>query len=130
MTSEGECAFAKALLARFCACDRARWHAVGEAERLSCADPATGERCVRFVRRLRTAALFALGRGPLAHGAQLRLQWGGLQGLVQAIGRPDHRPENVATLLAEAEARYGTIEALPWEPIVRAVAACRPRRKA
>lgn len=133
MTTDPGCRFGKALLARFCECDRSRRHAIAEGESVSCTEPAAAQRCAALGDALRAASVFVLRAHPgaaLPHAAELRLQWGGLQGLAQALGNPDASAVNVHALVALGEARFGAISALPYEQIVRAIAACRPRRRA
>jgi len=126
------CVFENALLARCAQCTLAAHRAIAERESVLCSDEARRARCAAFAERLRAAAAFAL-RAPnpalaLSHQQNLRLSCGGLQGLNRLLD-PVRELPSVERLLAEAEARWQDLDALPYEEVVRAVASWRSSRR-
>jgi hypothetical protein len=126
----GECAFAKALLAGGAACALAQRHDLGERTGIRCASPVALTNCSTLAALLRERARFALRLPaqdrPMTHLQTLRLQCGGVAAIRQALGAP---AADVHDLVALGQARHGSLTELPWEPIVRALAAWQPRRR-
>lgn len=128
------CVFSRALLARAAACECVARRTLGEREVLECTQPVARNNCSLLRALMRERARFALklppGTAPLVHAQVLRLQCGGLLGLQQALaaGHSDVHPD-VHRLVGEAQARHGSLMALPWEPIVAAMRAWQPRRR-
>ncbi|MCP5269632.1 MAG: hypothetical protein H6932_00175 [Burkholderiaceae bacterium] len=124
------CVFSRALLARAAGCDCVTRRALGEREVLECSQPVARTNCSLLRALMRERARFALklptGEAPLMHAQVLRLQCGGLLGLQQVLGtgRAD-----VHHLVAEAQARHGSLTALPWDAIVATMRGWQPRRR-
>jgi len=126
------CVFENALLARCARCTLAAHRAIAERESIHCTDEPGRARCAAFAERLRAAATFVL-RAPnpalaLSHQQKLRLSCGGLQGLNRLLD-PVREPPSVERLLAEAEARWGGLDTLPYAELVRTVASWRGSRR-
>lgn len=135
------CPFERALLARCAACGLARSVLLAEREAFGCASTAASERCHAYRGELRTAARFALridASGPWPFSKEIRLQCGGLTGLRRALEEDDGSAANdeggsvddADALLRQALQRYGTLQALPYSRIMRAVIRHEPRRRA
>ncbi len=128
------CVFAKALLACFCACHRARQYWVGESTGFRCLSPASATRCSLYFSTLRAGAGFVLGRTGsgrcLTNNQLLRLQCGGLRGAAALRSRGDNGTGtiDVDCLLAELESVYPDFEAVPLDRVVRDIAGYHPRR--
>lgn len=128
------CVFAKALLARFCACHRARQYWVGESTGFRCLSPGSATRCNSYFSTLRAGAGFVLGRtgsgACLTNNQLLRLQCGGLRGAAALLSRRDDESGtiDVDRLLAELGSVYPGFGAMPLDRVVRDIAAYRPRR--
>jgi len=93
------------------------------------------QRCGAWLELLRPRAQFALQltqvSGPLPHGKEMRVQCGGLKGL-QALDAPevaDPQVSDVAGLLAAAAERFGTLEAVPFQDVVKFIAQFQLRRR-
>ena len=130
LAAAGDCVFAKALLAGEATCALAQRHDRGERAGIACGSPVALTNCTTLHRLLHERARFALrlppeGR-PATHLQALRLQCGGVTALRQQLGAAE---ADVHALVASAQARHGSLSELPWEPIVRAVAAWPPRRR-
>lgn len=126
----GDCVFAKALLAGEACCTQAQRRDIGERAGMACGSPAALTNCTILRRMLQERARFALrlppqGR-PATHLQMLRLQCGGVAALRQHL---DAVVPDVHELVAQAQARHGSLTELPWEPIVRTLAAWQPRRR-
>jgi hypothetical protein len=129
-TTAGDCVFAKALLAGEACCALAQRHDLGERTGMACGSAVALTNCTTLRRLLHERARFALrllaeGR-PVTHLQMLRLQCGGVAALRRQL---DEAAPDVHELVARAQARHGSLTELPWEPIVRTLAAWQPRRR-
>lgn len=124
------CVFENAVLARCVRCALAAHQAIAERESIFCTDESSHARCAAFADHLRAAAGFAI-RAPdpsttLSHAQKVRLACGGLLGLQAQLDVAREQP-SVERLLAEAQARWGDLQALPYGDLVRAIARWRGR---
>jgi hypothetical protein len=148
------CPFERALLARCAACGLARSVLLAEREAIGCQSQAASERCRAYHDELRTASRFALradASAPWPFSKEIRLQCGGLIGLRQALddaggnadgegdggedsaagsAEPDAPVDDADALLQRALQRWGSLEALPYSRVIRAVIRHQPRRRA
>ena len=148
------CPFERALLARCAACGLARSVLLAEREAIGCQSQAASERCRAYHDELRTASRFALradASAPWPFSKEIRLQCGGLIGRRQALAdaggnadgegdggedsaagsaEPDAPVDDADALLQRALARWGSLEALPYSRVIRAVIRHQPRRRA
>jgi hypothetical protein len=125
------CAFGRAILAGQAGCALARRHARGEHEGIACASPVAHVNCATLLALLRERSTFALRLPPpataLPHAQTLRLQCGGIRAVAAALG--DARAADIHAVVAGARERWGELAAIPFEPVVRAIAAWQPRRR-
>ena len=127
------CVFEKSILARQCNCSRARRHNLAEREAVACGGRLERDRCETWLALLRQKAMFALHLrevdGPLSHAKEMKIQVGGLRGLVQAADNAGSL-EDIHGLLEAACGQYGSLGALPFTEIMPAIAHYqgRPRR--
>lgn len=138
---EHSCPFERALLARCSSCALARSLLVAEREALGCGSRDASERCHAYRDALRSAARFALRIDtppPWPFSREIRLQCGGLLGLRDALVEDEGGDAEAAAaepvgdadaLMRHALQRYGTLEALPFSRIIRAVMRHEPRRR-
>ena len=138
---EHACPFERALLARCAACSLARPVLLAEREAIGCQSQTASERCHAYHAELRAAARFALrvdASAPWPFAKEIRLQCGGLIGLRQAFDDADGAGsadpaapvEDADALLQRALQRWGSLEALPYSHVIRAVIRHEPRRRA
>ena len=128
------CAFEKSVLTNQCGCHHAQRFCIAEREGVHCKSQTGQARCLRWLDLLREQARFALRtdeeRRLLPHGKAIRLQVGGMRGLLQLLGHAeDGVIDDVDALLAMAEARYGTLEGVLFTRIMPAVAAYQVRKR-
>ena len=126
----GDCVFAKALRLRVAECALVRRGSAGEGDTLWCSAPGARSACATFAALLREHAGVALRLPheprPLMHAKALQLHCGGLTGLRAALDPA--APADVHRLVAAACERWGSLAELPWDDVVRAIAAWSPRR--
>lgn len=130
-TRANSCVFAKALLSRAASCELAERHSQGEQELVACASPVARINCGTLAALFHERSRFALRLPPpgrlLTHQQAMRLQCGGLTALRQVLDVAD---ADVHRLIGTAQQRHGSLTQLPWQPLVAALAAWMPRRRA
>lgn len=135
--NEVYCAFEKSVLTNECRCRCAERFCIAEREGVHCRAASSQARCLKWLELLREQARFALRtdeeRRLLPHGKAIRLQVGGMRGLVRALSPAEAAPariDDVDATLAEAEKRFGDLESLPFPQIMREVASYQGRKRA
>lgn len=128
------CVFAKALLARCAGCSRAQRLNIAEREAMACTSAAAWRQCGELLPLLRSNALFALrlthADGPLPHGKEMKVQCGGLRGLRAALAPAAEGPvTDVYGLVTAATVEFGSLTALPFGAIVKAIVGYEARRR-
>jgi hypothetical protein len=127
------CAFEKSVLTNECGCRCAERFCIAEREGVHCTSQTGQQRCLRWLELLREQARFALrteeDRRVLPHGKAIRLQVGGMRGLLKALEISDPVIGDVDGSLAEAELRFGALEDVPFSQIMREVVAHQVRRR-
>jgi hypothetical protein len=133
--NERWCPFEKSILTNNCACRRAKRFCIAEREGVHCTADEAQARCIELLDLLRTQARFALKtteeRSALPHAKAMRVQVGGLRGLSAALAPDAEVPKTIDDIDAVVEAavaRYGSLEALPFQTIVQQITAYRGRR--
>jgi hypothetical protein len=124
------CVFGKAILSRSAGCSLARRHPVAEQEAVSCTSATALMNCGTLSALIRERAGFALRLprppAPLMHAKALQLQCGGLAALAAEMGGD---AADVHALVTQAQARHGSLSDLPWDAVVRGLAAWQPRTR-
>jgi hypothetical protein len=131
------CPYEKAILADRCACTLARRFCIAEREGVGCEAAAAQADCTRLIELLRGQARFALRTADagtaLPNAKAMRIQVGGLRGIEAALspGAPiQGRIPDIRATLVRALAAFGSLDALPFQEIVRQIAAFRGRPSA
>ena len=127
------CPFEKAVLLRCCNCELASRKNIAERETVSCASAIARENCLTLRALLRANALFALKMTqsePLPHGKEIKVQCGGLKGLLQVL-RPEGNSvvDNIHSLVLAAQEQYTSLTDIPYGEIVKYIAAYEARRR-
>jgi hypothetical protein len=133
------CIFEKAINSRVCACKKSRQFNLADREGVACTSPAGQMMCKQLVDQFRRNARFSLGltrvEGPLPHAREIKVQNGGLLGLQKLIvekhdaSKDLDRIDNIYGLVAQAIHRYGDLDRLPFNEIVKSVVSYGRRRK-
>jgi hypothetical protein len=129
------CVFEKTILTRKADCEFAGRFCIAEREGVACRHDEAHQRCSQTLEGMREKALFALRLTHLAdqlpHGKEIKVQSGGLIGLhhlLEADATPDTIP-NINALLEQAAQKYGGLDSLPYDEIVRWIVSFKPRRQ-
>ena len=130
------CHYEKAILAGRCGCGHSSRFYLAERVGVHCRTDEGQSRCEAFLRLLRHHTRFTLkltgDTGALPHAKAMRLQAGGINGLYLALHPDAPLPEPVGDihgLLLEAERRWETLERLPFQEIIKQVAAFQGRER-
>lgn len=133
--NERICPFEKGILTNQCACSRADRFCIAEREGVQCQADAPQARCIALLELLRGQARFALrttdGKAALPHAKTMRVQVGGLRGITAALAPETEVPSTISDidgLIEAAIARFGSLDALPFQTIVQQITAYRGRR--
>ena len=127
------CVFEKSINSRQSNCQCATRFNLADREGVSCKRDNAQKRCVSFLEILRGKARFALHLkdidSPLPHTAEIKVQNGGLRGVVSSLNAEESCLSDIDGLLEQATARWHDLESLPYEDIVREVLRYTPRRR-
>ncbi|NCA69625.1 MAG: hypothetical protein EOM91_05870 [Sphingobacteriia bacterium] len=134
--NERFCVFEKGILTRQCDCSQARKSCIAEREGVECGSDEAQSRCQALLDILRRQARFALKTSPeqgaLPHIKAMRLQIGGLRGIVAALDPTAPQPKTIGDvhgLLESARERFGDFAHLPFARIMQEIARYQPRRR-
>ena len=131
----GRCPFEKAILSAQCACELATRFSVAEQMGVNCRSDIARNNCTTLLALMRERARFALKvtdtSENLPFGKELKAMIGGLLGL-QGLLAPTSDPArvgNIHALVREAQEKYHSLEALPYQEIVKSITAYQARRR-
>ncbi len=134
--NERACVYEKALLSGLCNCRLAERFNLAEREGIHCHLDSAQQRCERLLELLRERARFALKltheHDILLHSKAMRLQIGGLRGLYRVIENAPEIPiliGDVNHLVEQAEERYNGLENLPFQELIKEIAAYKGRQR-
>ena len=126
------CVFGKVILSRLCACSKEYKRFAAEREMVECSAEIERIHCAELLKLLRQNSAFALKlthiTPPLPHGPEMRVQYGGLQGLQLEVDGAQ-AVTDISELVTTARAKFGTLEDLPYSKIVQSVVSCEVRKK-
>jgi hypothetical protein len=134
--NERHCVYEKAILTNNCACSLAHKFCIAEREGVHCGSDSAQAACVELLELLRRQARFALkttdNRAALPHAKAMRIQVGGLRGVEATLHPEEPVPVNIADIrqtIEAAIAAFGSLERLPFQEIIKQVAAYQGRRR-
>jgi len=120
------CPYEKALLSTDFKCHLAQRGQLGERAMVDCESETACSECNTYLGQLRQRARFALKvvnpEQPLAFGKERKIIYGGLNGLQQVMdlqARDD--VADIHTLINNAKDRYGSLQSLPFQEIIKSV---------
>ena len=128
------CPFEKAILSTQFLCEKAAHHYVGERTGVACRCADGRRDCVTLLLLLREASRFALKvtdtARELPFGKEMKIVFGGLAAL-QALLHEEHPSgsDSIYSWVHAAKLRYGTLEDLPCQEMVRYIAASKLGRR-
>lgn len=127
--NQRRCVFEKTVLSRRAACTHAQRFCLADREGVTCLDEAALAQCKTLLDAMRDKASFALKQtridGPLPHAKEIKVQTGGLLGIQAQLGSTVAHAEgqiaDIASLVDQALARFGGLQALPYTEITRSI---------
>jgi hypothetical protein len=135
--NERHCVYEKAILTNNCSCSLAHKFCIAEREGVHCRSEPAQAACAELLELLRRHARFALkttdNRSALPHAKAMRIQVGGLRGIEAALHPEQPVPAHIADIrltIEAAIATFGSLERLPFQEIIKQVAAYQGRRRA
>lgn len=124
------CVFERAILRRCAVCRHAQRLNIAEREAVSCQSATSRTNCQQFLKLMHEKSLFAIKTEnpdePLPFGKEIKIQCGALLGLQSELSAD--APIDISCALDEAVQKFGSLDALPFENIVREVTAFKTRR--
>lgn len=132
--NERACVFEKSNLSGLCRCSQAERFCLAERVGVHCKSDEAKETCGRFIELLREHSRFALKSSDtsevLSHNKAMRIQVGGMRGVYLAIHAGEPVPVQIGDvhdLLQQAAEQYGSLADLPFQEIIKQVAAYQGR---
>ncbi len=132
---ERACIFEQVILAVQGKCSLATRFCLAEGEGIRCSKDDAREQCRELLEALRHQSRFTLkigGTAPLPHGKRMQIQIGGLRG-VHAVVFPDLEPpspiEDIRVLVETADTRFDGLNNLPFQEVVKHIAAYKVRKR-
>jgi hypothetical protein len=129
------CPFEKAILSVQCDCELATRFSIAEQMGVECRSDIARNNCATLLVYLRERARFALKvtdtSAGLPFGKEMKVMLGGLIGLQRQMAPQEgvSRVQNIHALVQQAQAAYGSLDALPYQEIVRTIAAYQGKRR-
>ena len=129
------CLFEKSILSRTTMCEYAHRFCLADREGVACKNNDANSQCKVLIENLRNSARFALKQtstdDPLPHAKEMKVQIGGLLGLDAALNeRKQHeRIENIFSLIQASISKFGSLDALPYDEIARAIVKFESRKR-
>jgi len=134
--NERFCLFEKGVLSSQCSCSQASRFYLAEREGVHCKSEQGERRCEELLQLLRQHTRFTLKSanqtGALPHAKAMRIQIGGLQGVYMALSQEEETPsivEDVYALVESAVNRFDSLDQLPFQEIIKQVAAYKGRNR-
>lgn len=133
------CPFEKVILGAHAGCAMAQRFAVAERVGVECTSEIAFNNCVTLIKLLRENSRFALKvtdtSERMAFGKEMKVMAGGLIGLETVLhGNVEKQPglpeiRDIHGLIREAQAKFGSLTALPYPAIMPSVAAFQLRKR-
>jgi len=130
------CPFEKAILSVQCDCEMATRFSIAEQMGVECRSDIARNNCATLLVYLRERARFVLKvtdtSAGLPFGKEMKVMLGGLIGLQRQMATEEGaaaRVQNIHALVQQAQAAYGSLDALPYQEIVRTIAAYHGKRR-
>ena len=129
------CPFEKAILSVQCDCEMATRFSIAEQMGVECRSDIARNNCTTLLVYLRERARFVLKvtdtSAGLPFGKEMKVMLGGLIGLQRQMAPQEGvaRVQNIHALVQQAQAAYGSLDALPYQEIVKSIAAFQGKRR-
>ena len=133
--AETRCVFEKALTNNQCRCRYSRHFWLADREGYACKSDENASKCSYLLGNLRENSRFFLKihsvGSQLPHNVDIRVQVGGLRGLRSVLSDEDGDQliVDIRELVEQAEARYESLDKLPYSEIVQSIASYQGRSR-
>lgn len=136
MENAARCPFEKTILSAQCSCEMADRFSVAEQIGVECRSDLARNNCATLLGLMREHARFALKvtdtSDSLPFGKEMKVMIGGLIGLRRLMTVEDGaaaRVTNIHALVQQAQQVYGSLGTLPYQEIVKSIAAFQSKRR-
>jgi len=133
------CVFEKALTNNQAKCCLSNHFCLADREGYSCENIESSAICGEFLKKLRKNSIFVLKlhdiSGPLPHNMEIRVQAGGVTGLVKLINDAKANQseatviEDINGVISSVMEKYGSLDNLPYSEIIQSVVQFQGRRR-
>lgn len=133
------CVFEKALTNNRAKCGLSNHFWLADREGYACNNIGSSVKCSELLKKLRENSIFVLKLkaidGPLPHNMEIRVQVGGLSGLVKQLqdesetGSTQWVTEDINALINMAVEQFGSMEKLPYSEIMQSVVQFQGRQR-
>jgi len=133
------CFFEKALTNNHAKCHFSRHFCLADREGYCCNDAQASSFCGRFLEILREKSVFVFKirniDGPLPHNMEIRVQAGGLMGLLKLLDsqlESQHKGpyvEDINGVISKSIEKFGSLDNLPFSGIIQSVEQFQGRRR-
>jgi len=127
------CPFEKAILSRCADCEQARKFNIAEREAVACESAVARENCLTLNGLLHQNASFVLKLTrpdePLPHAKEIKVQCGGLLGVQRLFDKGASLVENIHALALEVQRRFGSMQDVPYQGVIKEIGAYEGRRR-
>ena len=131
-----KCPFSAPLVSHQFSCTHAQEVIRRGGTEIDCTATSAHSHCEQLFHRLKAAALPAFGVEDdllsMPHSVQVKIQYGGLLGLqrlLSGVAPAVERVEDINTLVRQAQAKFGSVEATPCDQLVADITAFKPRSR-
>ena len=131
------CVYEKCMTSLHGACSQGKMFRLADRHGFGCHSSVHQVQCSALLGHLRSKTKFVFKLhdidGPLPHNKEIRVQNGGLDGLHEMVyedGKPE-KIEDVSQLISDAVTKYGGVEKIPYDQVMKSVMAyeARPKRR-
>ena len=127
------CVYEKAINSRVCNCSKSKRFNLADREGVSCSSPQAQQVCVELMKTLREKARFVLQQtnieGQLPHNAEIKIQNGGVKGLLKSVDNETLSEQDIYQVLSKALEKFNTLAQLPYSDIMQEIAAYQGRKR-
>lgn len=127
------CVFEKAINSRVCNCSKSVRFNLADREGVSCNSNTAQERCQELLQTLRENSRFVLQLSSteekLSHNADIKIQNGGMKGVAKLVRASEVNEQDIFMLINSAVDEYQSIDALPYQTIIREISSYQVRRR-
>jgi hypothetical protein len=127
------CVYEKAINSRICNCSKSTRFNLADREGVSCNAASAQKSCEELLTILREKARFALQLSQveekLPHNAEMKIQNGGVKGMMKILNDETVKEDDIALLVAKMVDKFGSIADFPFSEIVRDISAYQSRKR-